>query len=117
MSILGTKSKRKDHKLVGASLPQWVHGYLTLYCLAKGTTKSSIIKERLEAWIKGQREKTSDIVLCTTIACRINEQWMLKKAKLPTVSFTDFKRSVECELRDKGLHDTDIALITSKLIK
>ena len=117
MSILGAKSKRKEHKLIGASLPQWVHSYLTLYCLANGISKSSVIKGCIEAWIVIQRRKQSDVILCTEIASRINEEWLVKIRTLSTVSFIDFKKTVACELHDKGLHAADIDIILSKLIK
>ena len=57
MPILSINSKRENHKLVGVSLPSPVHDYMTLYSLAKGSSKSKIFKSLLVPWVDKAKEK------------------------------------------------------------
>jgi hypothetical protein len=115
MPILGIKSKRENHKLVGVSLPSQVHDYMTLYSLAKGTSKSRIFKSLLVPWVDKAKEKESEIVLMLAIVQRINDRWRLEKASHARKDFDTFKDQIILELTRKGLSEDHIFYITNKL--
>lgn len=111
MSLLKESNQRDDYKLVGASLPLQVHSYLTLYCLAKGVSKTKIIKELVENWIAQQtvaHGTTAELVLC--IIKRAGVQWKAKKAS-GKMSFKEFKESLQKELTEKGVSEPIIISI------
>lgn len=112
MSVLKESNQRDDYKLVGASLPLQVHSYLTLYCLAKGVSKTKIIKGLLENWIACQvtthGTSPAELVLC--IIKRAGVQWKARKAS-GKMSFKEFKESLQAELTEKGVSEDVIASI------
>lgn len=115
MPILGIKSKRENHKLVGVSLPSQVHDYMTLYSLAKSSSKSKIFSSLLMPWVEKAKEKESEVTLMTAIAQRINDRWRLDKASHARKDFDSFKDQIILELTRKGLSEDHISYITHKL--
>ena len=117
MPILGMDSKRKETKLVGAHLSPRVYGYLSLYSLAQGLSKSEIFNGLITTWMNEQKKETTDQRLIIEIAQRINARWLLNKSKLDSLSFVDFKKKVEQELIQKGINETYIKLILAEVRK
>lgn len=115
MPILCIKSKRENHKLVGVSLPSPVHDYMTLYSLAKGSSKSKIFKALLVPWVEKAKEKESEMTLMTAITQRINDRWRLDKASHARKDFDTFKDQIILELTRKGVSEDHIFFITNKL--
>jgi hypothetical protein len=111
MAILKNNSKRTEHKLVGASLPLPVHSYLTIYTLAKGLSKTKIIKPIIEEWVDKHKQKETEIQLIKEIINRYQLQWKLIKSSHPMNNLIEFKKCVEHELKEKGLLINDINLI------
>lgn len=115
MPILGIKSKRESHKLVGVSLPQPIHDYMTLYSLAKSSSKSKIFKSLLVPWVERAKEKESESVLLTGIIQRINSRWKLEKASRARTNFETFEDQIIIELSRKGLSEDHIEYIINRL--
>ncbi len=115
LKVLKVPSSRTEHKLIGASLPARIHAYLTLYSLAKGTTKSRVIKELLDGWITVQREKEPDRVLIEEVIARINLQWKIEKDTNPNHDYTKFRMGLTEELSDRGINEKYISLIMSQI--
>jgi hypothetical protein len=118
MSILETRSDRKlNFTHVGASLPSRVDHYLTLYSLAKKTTKSKIIGKLLDAWIEEQVRKDNNTIynLLQDITHRSSSKWKLRKAAHAGVSIIKYKNTLAEELISKGLSEEEVYTIISEI--
>lgn len=102
MPILKKNSKRKDYKLLGASLPPWFHNYVSLYSMANGVSITEIIREPLEKWIQEKYKEVPITKLTKIIANKLCGQWVDKKCQMKD-AFVDFKSEIETELKSKGL--------------
>ena len=112
MSVLPIKYKREGYKLAGVSLPLPAHNYLVLYTLAKGTTKSKILTNLINNWIKRQKEKEPEEKLIRLIIQRGNDEWKIEKANNGDfTSFEEYKDALHVELAHKGLNKEQLALI------
>lgn len=113
MTILkrSSKRKRKDEKssFLGITIPKKLSDYLSLFSIAKGVTKSSIIKGLLIDWNNIMQEDYSEDDLVHTIGIRAYTVWCNaggKRANLHT-----FKNRLKLELKSKGLeHYTDAVI-------
>ncbi len=114
MKILKIKSKRPPHRLVGVSVENYLHEYMTLYCLAKGITKARIIKGFLNEWMKEQRMVETDDTLIHEIINRIGDRYT-EDPKFKDFPFEDFKILMEQELTRNGLKPSYITMVMSKL--
>ena len=73
------KSKREKHKLIGASLPLWVDQYLVKYTIAMELTKSDIIRNLVENFIKEEKDKYTNTDLLDKIGFNFQKEWTSKK--------------------------------------
>ena len=120
MPILSVKSKRDDYKLVGVQVPPRVHNYLTLYTLAKGTTKAELLMELIETWMEQgvlDVKERSEKELIKELFERICKEWKELKLKKPRSNFDEFKTRLKSELLKKGLEERQVTEIIIKLIK
>jgi hypothetical protein len=116
MAILKAKSKRKEHKLVGASMPSWFYVYLSLYSMAKGTSKTDVIKLKLHEWYTEKREKDSEEALVKQVIERIHRLWLTEKSlKKKGMTYEIFKENIEFELDSKGIPQNFINLIMERI--
>jgi len=107
-----SNDKRNSYKLIGASLPPWVHIYMTLYALAKGTTKSQIISKLLNEWMEKEPEYS---ILIEKLVDRLIINWNgIKTAKLD-ITFVEYLKSAEMELLTKGIPENDVKTIIKKV--
>jgi len=106
-----TKTRADSYKFFGAYLPSRVIEYLTLYCLAKGTTKTKVVKCIMEEWIKKNHEIESDSDLIQQIVQRVNMRWKVEKSAESGLTFNQFKSVVQKELEEKGIKPAYIELI------
>ena len=106
MSILKAKSQSKLSKFMGVFLPPWIQQYLNLYALAKGITKSEIVRGQIERWLKEQ-PLTSELLL--EIINKLQEEWDSKKDKGENITF--YIDEVKRELIHKGVNDDNIQMI------
>lgn len=113
MSFIPVKYKRDGYKLAGASLPLSTHNYLTLFSLAKGTTKSKLITQLINVWIASQSKKNTTNVLILDIIKRTNTIWRHRKDK--EMPFIKFKEGVYFELMNKGLNEEQVDTILKGL--
>ena len=101
MSVLKIESKRKEYKLVGVSLPPREHTYMSLYCMAKGITKTTILKSQIEDWICVRKKQNPEIELIKEVARRVIQEWREEHQQTPTLTFTQYKKNVKEELFKK----------------
>lgn len=95
-----TKKEENDAHLVGMYVPKRLASYLSLYCLAKSQTKTSVLKPLLTEWIEENQEKIPIDVLVREIAHKAYNVW---KAQIRPSNFNTFKNQVKRELIAKGL--------------
>jgi len=89
-SILKEK-KNPDHKLVGTYFPLRVYTYLTMFTLAKGVTRTYVLKEIINKWIEDQLESNSEKALIQEIIKRSWQRWVIQKVsgriRMPFIKF------------------------------
>jgi hypothetical protein len=115
MVILKAHSKKEPTKFIGAFLPQWIHGYFAMYTLAKGVSKSELIRNLIEEWIKQQRLIVTDKELLDDILHNVRQEWKLERIGTPTAKLCDFKISIRAELKSRGLGIEQIETILKEI--
>jgi hypothetical protein len=115
MPILTVKSKRSNFKLVGVSMPSPFHNYMSLFSIAKKTSKSAILAGLIEEWCKETANYKSEMQLINIIAKGINAKWNVEKLSNRRKNFDFYKSRLELELSKKGITDKQIKLIFEKL--
>jgi hypothetical protein len=115
VKILKIKSKRTPHKFIAISVKDYIKDYLSLYCLAKGVTKSDIIKGFLNTWYNDTRLRETDEML---IEETINDRIYRYKSddKFASLSFEEYKEMVEIELIQSGIKMNYVTNILNRLI-
>jgi len=111
MPVFKINDKRSGYKLIGAMMPPWVHIYMTLYSLAKGTTKSKIITKLLEEWMEQEPEYA---ILIEKLVNRLVLKWNAIKSSKLDITFTEYIKDVERELIAKGIPENDVKTIIKK---
>jgi hypothetical protein len=117
MTIFRKKGKREaeGQRLVGAYLLPRVHNYMTLYVLAKRTTKTKIIQTLIENWMGQQIIKEPEEVLIDNIIEQAKMHWKVEKTTNPKVNFVDYKERLEKELAELGLKENYIRTISTQI--
>lgn len=112
MAILKRKHDPKGVRYAGTYISQRTASYLGLFSLAKGVTKSSIIRRRIEEWIKKQ-PPVEDLI--RLIIARAKGQYLIDQVKDPSLTLHSFLKKLRQELRSSQLEDDYIELIISKV--
>jgi negative regulator of replication initiation len=118
MVILKTHTKREPYKYIGVFLPQWVHEYFALYTLAKGESKSTVIRRLFEEWITNQHTTSADsndAKLISEIIQTIKLQWKLERVTHPNIMLSVYKANVKAELTSRGINSQYIETILKEL--
>jgi hypothetical protein len=110
MTILKKDKHSASYKLLGVSIPQWLHNYLSLYCLAKNKTKSEVMQGWIDVWHTQTKAKDPQEKLIQEIIGKANVEWaeVSKKTDKPMVEFKD---DLERELKLRGLNPFQINII------
>lgn len=108
MSILNRKRKRHTKEdsglqLVGLLLPDQLASYLNIHCLAKGVSKTLVIRELIENWADEQLSQKSKDDLIKEVAHRAYESWKYPKTTIKRENFNTFLKRVRIELKIKKL--------------
>jgi hypothetical protein len=111
MSILKAKSQSKLTEFVGVFLPPQTHQYIILHSLAKGITKSELIRDQIERWKSEQLE--SDEQLIQEIIVELQSEWEIEKAKDDVLSH--YQNKVREFLIIKGVPDEYIKTIVTAI--
>jgi len=104
MSIL--KKNTKKTKIVATSylglyLPKELATYLTLYSLATGRSKTSIVIQQMKRWTAMNDELTPIDELLQTIVIKSFEKWNHPVGKRE--NFNTFKSMLKIELRNRSI--------------
>lgn len=111
------RKEREGYKLLGVSVPDRVHNYLTFYAMAKGSSKSEVVKKLVYDWVNQQKEKTPDNLLIQDIVQKINIRWRAEKTSQSPMTFFTFKDLAREELLEKGMSETYVSLILADIEK
>jgi len=93
------KPDNEETTLLGAQVPNSVSIYLSLFCIADGITKSSIIAQLINKWHKKAKKKFSEKDLIELIAKRGWIAWKERKNKKKI--FSAYIKELEREIRGK----------------
>ena len=115
MPILKSTDPDKGSRLVGVYLPSDTHRELTLLSIAKGQSKSKIIKTLIEDWILRQKEKKGDREVLREITNRASKRWQIEKMKLKPLTFALFKERLGDELLGKGMLEDHVKIILNEI--
>lgn len=114
MSLLSDNEiNRKSVRMVSAWIPVKTHTYMTLYCLARGTSKARISKELLENWRKQQVDDETELI--KDIVDRAIIQLRAKQSIDPAITYEQYAEKLEDELRRKEVRPTHLKIILTKL--
>jgi phytoene/squalene synthetase len=119
MKILPVKNKKQGMRQITIVLPVRANTYITLYALAKGLSRSIVIRDVLESWLAEQDDK--DVIIQFTD--RLLRQWKVHKMSQPVDAVTSHKEFLEYlalledELRKKGIEEYHIEQIINGMTR
>jgi hypothetical protein len=111
MGLLKKDNHSKTYKLIGASIPLWLHHYLSLYCLAKSKTKSEVMKGWVDAWYSQVKPNEPQEKLVQEIIEKIHVEWTSSQKNTPEKTMDEFKKELETEMINRGLNPFQISII------
>lgn len=113
MQILNLKSSKKDgvFKQIGVEVSQKVNTYLTITALAKGVTKTVIVRGLIDDWI-GQQ---TDVGLIRTLVDKLKMRWRAERILNRETTFEAFKQEAEKWLLLKGIDQDYVNMIIKDL--
>jgi 6-pyruvoyl-tetrahydropterin synthase len=114
MSILKTQ-KKETMKFLGVFLPPWLHQYLTIYTLAKGITKATIIRYLIEDWGNHQMTIDTEESLIQEIIQKVKLEWKLEKHVSSSHDLFLYKKKLEKELTNKNVEKKYIDKILNEI--
>jgi hypothetical protein len=100
---------------VGVFVPPWIQYYLLTYTLAKGLTKSTIVRKLIEDWVQIRWTTDTHESLLQEIKHKVRLEWKLEHSLHPGDKFFFFSKKTEQELQDKGLTVEDIKIILEEI--
>ncbi len=116
MDFYKRKAKEADTEeaiLVGANVPISVVNFLNLFCVADGTSKSSIIRPLVEDWVTDAKEKFTEKQLCNIAGDRGYDAWINRKRR--GMTFVACLQMQRRELKRKGLSEEIIEKIIQRV--
>lgn len=118
MTILKSKNKEKESEVirhVGVTIPNMLNNYLVLFILAKGMTKTHIIRNLLKDWQENEKVYNSESKLIDQVSNRLKIEWKVLNQKKEGQDFTWFQEESKKELAKLKLDKNIIAKIIQKL--
>lgn len=100
------KENKKDTSFIGASIPKDMVSFLSLFCLAKEVTKTSIVKDLVNSWVQEKQKEYSEKDLIKEIAMRSLEVWEVTPKRNTTLH--NFKTMLRLECKYRGLDESVI---------
>lgn len=103
MPILKSTGKGKGiyGKMIGMVFPLELHTYFSLFALAKGQTKTSILTNVMSRWMDVEVHKMDEDDLLDQIVIKVKLQWEISKGKIKSIE--SFKKQLTIELTKKDL--------------
>jgi hypothetical protein len=114
--VISILKERKDSemKLVGVWIPLQVHAYIMLHTLAKGTNRTNVLRELVNAWIEDRVKNHSETekVLIQEVIQRIWTRWIIQRASgRRRMTFIKFMELLSQELKKTGIPENYIEKI------
>ena len=108
--LLRSKSKNKERtRHVSVYLPRRVYTYITVFALSKEKSKTLVLCELVENWLKTQ----SGPDLIQALVDRLKADWMIRKKmdKVDQNAYVEYRENVRQELLDKGVEEDCVKII------
>lgn len=120
MTILKVRSKPApktvDSRVLSVTLTKRLHSYLSLYALTRGVTRTSIVRREMERWFSNEYITISENEILRQLVHKVQTY---RKAFLSQPRSDEerlhWKTELESELRSKGIADSHIRIILSKI--
>lgn len=104
-----------EGKHVGVILPRQLASYLGLYSLAKGISKSMLVRGQMQRWFSEEQRTNPDGRLIKSMVSEIQHEFDRRKMDYSPPTFEEFKMEVKKELKAKGIDSGYIASILTML--
>ena len=103
MPILKSTGKGKGiyGKMIGMVFPLELHTYFSLFALAKGLTKTSILTNVMSRWMDVEMDKMDEDALLDQITLKVKQQWEISKKRIKNIE--TFKKQLTVELTKKDI--------------
>lgn len=105
-------------KYTALMIPRQVHAYLSLFALCRKTSKSKIIRDRMEQWYKETKKNTYEETLLKEVTNVIQIEWDHRKRVNEKIwkgnvseAFENFKKEMKTLLTQKSISKTHTAII------
>lgn len=102
-------------RLVGVHLPRQVVDYLNLFVLAKGITKSFVVRKEIQKWHKEVKYDSPEEDLVHDLINQIKVRRRVNKTTGDAVPLAKFRKVLRNELRRKGIAQNHITEIIDSL--
>ena len=116
MKLVRVDNHTKTHKLLGVSVPQWLHNYISLYSLVKNKPKSRVLASILDAWYESAKSRDPQEKLIQEVIERTKNMRKAYFGEHPDNNLQQFKSCLEKELLDKGLNNFQIGIILKAIV-
>ena len=113
MALLRTKRPERILKNLRFYATDQVAAYITLYALAKGVTRSSLLRDITEDWYTNHRTNSTEDELINKIVDKAEGQWVITRDQFE--DFDAFLEELEAELEVKKIDNTSCRLIIRRL--
>ena len=116
MKLVRIDNHVKTHKLLGVSVPQWLHNYISLYSLVKKKPKSRVLASILDAWYESAKARDPQEKLIQELVENTRGMRKIYFEEHPSDNLQQFKTCLEKELLDKGLNNFQIGIILKAIV-
>lgn len=104
-------NRRAGLKLVGAHFTPQVYQYITLYSIAKRTSKTGIVRKLVHDWMGRQRLENSETKLISEIISRAKQDWEVYQKLYPDRTLSQYKDKLKSDLQTKKVNENYIKRI------
>jgi hypothetical protein len=101
---------------IGFDLPIPTFSYLTMHVLAKGSSKSAIVRSLVETWVEKEKQTSSPYSLAMEIARKASYEWSIIKKNTYKASFTLYKMQLKKELIKSCIDSEQVTIILKNVI-
>lgn len=116
--LIRTKNKTLQSpltKYMGAFMPLRIFTSMTIYCLANGISKSTVMEQIFTNWLSDNFTTEMETICYKAIAARLHERYEELRLTRRSLAYSMFCDDSRKELSIKGLHYANIQNVIKEL--